>query len=177
MRQTSYSAELKESIIRRLQGPSSPKISELSADTGISLSTLYQWRKQALSQNPGTPHDTSPHLRSAEEKWQLVKRAQELEGQELGVFLRQEGVHLVQIDEWRADILRALKPMSKKRTSRSKHNPKAAKRIKLLEAELKRKEAALAEAAALLLLSKKVEAWWAEEDADTAPRRDKRSSK
>ena len=77
MRQTSYSAELKESIIRRLQGPSSPKISELSADTGISLSTLYQWRKQALSQNPGTPHDTSPHLRSAEEKWHLVKRAQE----------------------------------------------------------------------------------------------------
>jgi hypothetical protein len=67
--------------------------------------------------------------------------------------------------------------MSKKRTSRSKHNPKAAKRIKLLEAELKRKEAALAEAAALLLLSKKVEALWAEEDADTAPRRDKRSSK
>ena len=93
MRQTSYSAELKESIIRRLQGPNPQKISELSADTGISLSTLYQWRKQALSQNPGTPHDTSPHLRSAEEKWHLVKRAQELEGQELGVFLRQEGVH------------------------------------------------------------------------------------
>jgi predicted RND superfamily exporter protein len=67
--------------------------------------------------------------------------------------------------------------MSKKRKTRSKQDPKMARRIKQLEAELKRKEAALAEAAALLLLSKKVEALWAEEDAGTAQRREKRSSK
>ena len=52
-----------------------------------------------------------------------------------------------------------------------------AKRIKGLEAELKRKDAALAEAAALLLLSKKVEALWEVEDADTAQKHEQRSSK
>ncbi len=52
-----------------------------------------------------------------------------------------------------------------------------AKRIQALEAELKRKDAALAEAAALLLLAKKAEALWAEEDDDTAPNSGRGSSR
>ena len=52
-----------------------------------------------------------------------------------------------------------------------------AKRIKQLEAELKRKDAALAEAAALLLLAKKVEALWEEEDVNTTPSSERTSSK
>ena len=91
----------------------------------------------------------------------------ELEGQELGAFLRQEGVYLAQLDEWRADIMRALNPMSKKRDMKRKKEKAVANQVKQLKAELKRKDAALAEAAALLLLSKKAEALWEEEDAST----------
>jgi len=117
---------------------------------------LYKWRKYATSSHH--PEQCSPQLRSAEDKWRLITQAYELEGQELGAFLRQEGVYLAQLDEWRADIMRALNPMSKKRDMKRKKEKAVANQVKQLKAELKRKDAALAEAAALLLLSKKSEA-------------------
>ena len=174
MGRTGYSPELKESIKKRFQSPNPPSISQLSADTGISSTTLYKWRQevQLLSDLA-----TSPNLKSAEEKLRIVIEAQSLEGQDLGSFLRQEGVYLTNIDQWRAEALRALKPMTKKKKSKSKQERDVAKRIQALEAELKRKDAALAEAAALLLLAKKAEALWAEEDDDTAPNNGRGSSR
>ena len=162
--------------MKRLQGSQPTKNSELSLEIGISRSTLYKWRKQATSPDSTTSR-TSPHLRSAEEKLRLVSQAQELEGQELGEFLRREGVYLAQLDEWQSDIMRALKPLSQKRKTKTKEEKAVAKRIKQLEAELKRKDAALAEAAALLLLAKKVEALWEEEDVNTTPSSERTSSK
>jgi transposase len=50
---------------------------------------------------------------------------------------------------------------------KSKTASEDAKRIKKLERELRRKEKALAEAAALLVLQKKVQAIWGDEDDDT----------
>jgi transposase-like protein len=178
MRGNLYSLELKESISKRFQGASPPKIAELSVSTGISKSTLYLWRQQALpSISSPSPLSCSPPRRSADEKWRLIKLSEALEGQELGEFLRREGLHLAQLDEWRTDILKALKPMNKKIKSRSKRERELEKRVKYLEADLKRKESALAEAAALLLLSKKVKVLWEEEDAATAPNYAKGSSK
>jgi transposase len=166
MGRTGYSPELKESIKKRFQAPNPPSISQLSAGTGISSTTLYKWRQEIkLLSNPAT----SPNLKSAEEKLRIVIEAQSLEGQDLGSFLRKEGVYLTNIDQWRAEALKALKPMAKKKKSKSKQERDVAKKIQALEAELKRKDAALAEAAALLLLAKKAEALWAEEDDDTAP--------
>ena len=67
--------------------------------------------------------------------------------------------------------------MSKKRDMKRKKEKAVANQVKQLKAELKRKDAALAEAAALLLLSKKSEALWEEEDASTTLGNDSRSSK
>ena len=161
-----YAPELKESIIKRLQTPSGPSLNEISAQTGISKSTHYLWRQEASSP---TTHPTSPHLRSAEEKLTLLTASQGLEGQELGAFLRREGVHLTQLEEWRVDAIEALKPMSQKKSTKTKKERAVA--------ELKRKDRALAEAAALLLLSKKAEALWAEEDDGTAPSNGQGSSR
>jgi len=67
--------------------------------------------------------------------------------------------------------------MSKKRDMKRKKEKAVANQVKQLKAELKRKDAALAEAAAPLLLSKKSEALWEEEDASTTLGNDSRSSK
>ena len=91
--------------------------------------------------------------------------------------MRREGVHLTQLEEWRVDAIEALKPMSQKKSTKTKKERAVAMRIKQLEAELKRKDRALAEAAALLLLSKKAEALWAEEDDGTAPSNGQGSSR
>ncbi|MCI0573782.1 MAG: hypothetical protein L0Y66_23850 [Myxococcaceae bacterium] len=88
----------------------------------------------------------------------------------LSSFLRKEGVTLEQLEEWRRAAGEALSPEGRKRSAK----PSAeAKRIRQLEAELHRKEKALAEAAALLVLKKKVQALWGDEDDSTDERSEK----
>jgi len=78
-----YSPELKESIKKHFQSPNPPSISQFSADTGISSTTLYKWRQEVKLL---IDLATSPNLKSAEEKLRIVIEAQSLEGQELGSF-------------------------------------------------------------------------------------------
>ena len=82
----------------------------------------------------------------------------------LGEFLRKEGLHSAQIEEWTALAVAAL---ATNKPARRKVSPEA-KRNKELERELRRKEKALAEVAALLVLKKKAQEIWGDEDDDTA---------
>jgi transposase len=59
---------------------------------------------------------------------------------------------------------------------RPKASSAESKRIKELERELRRKEKALAETAALLVLRKKADALWGDEDASTESKNDDESS-
>ena len=83
---------------------------------------------------------------------------------ELGEFLRRSGLHEATLAEWRAAALEGLAPR--------KVSGKEGKRVRELERELRRKERALAEAAALLVLQKKAQAIWGDEDENTDPRTD-----
>jgi hypothetical protein len=73
------------------------------------------------------------------------------------MFLRKEGVHTAELEDWRAKAtaagISALKDLKRKK---SEQTPEA-RRIRELESELRRKEKALAEAAALLVLQKKLQ--------------------
>jgi hypothetical protein len=92
----------------------------------------------------------------------LVLEASRLSEAELGAFLRREGLHEAELDEWRDAMMSGLKPAASKR-ARSEEG----RRVRELEKELRRKDKALAEAAALLVLQKKVRALWGDEDDDT----------
>jgi transposase len=93
---------------------------------------------------------------SWEEKSRVVVESRGRKGEELGAFLRKEGLHEVQLRDWEMGMREGLKARGRKPT----HNAADVKRIKELERELNRKEKALAEAAALLVLKKKMEALW-----------------
>jgi hypothetical protein len=101
--------------------------------------------------------------RSAEEKVRIVVAASALAPAELGAFLRREGVHEAEVEQWRAAILEALESGVAKGSGRSADG----KRIKELERELRRKDKALAETAALLVLQKKVREIWGDGDDGT----------
>jgi transposase len=107
---------------------------------------------------------------TAEEKLEAVLEAAALTEEELGAFLRRKGLHEAQLVEWRKAILAGLE----KRPGGSKRSFET-KRIRELERELRRKEKALAEAAALLVLQKKVQALWGDEDGDTPPKKGRKS--
>jgi transposase-like protein len=99
---------------------------------------------------------------SAEERLRAVLEASRLSDEQLGAFLRREGLHEATLREWRAAALEAL--------GTAKGSTTEARRVRELERQLLRKDKALAEAAALLVLQKKVRAIWGDEDDDTEPR-------
>jgi transposase-like protein len=105
------------------------------------------------------PEDWKP-----EERLRAVIEAAGLSDAELGEFLRRSGLHEATLAEWRGAALEAL--------GTRKTSGKEAKRVRELERELRRKERALAEAAALLVLQKKAQAIWGDEDESTEPRSD-----
>jgi len=129
----------------------------LSRETGVAQATLSRWLREAstIAAVPGDETDPKPKSRalcerSADEKMRLVLEAARLSEEELGAFLRREGLHEADLDEWREAMLAGLTPPSNKQV-----RSQDARRVRQLEQELRRKEKALAEAAALLVLQKK----------------------
>lgn len=171
-----YSNTVKKRMVCRLSGPDAISASALSHDVGISQSTLSRWLREAgnmITMNepkkPSPPQ--SPREWPFERKLRVVYEALSLSDKELGEFLRREGLHEAQLDEMRLAVKEAL---SSEKKRPSKKGSSETKKIKKLEKELARKEKALAEVTALLVLKKKVEAYYlgAEED-DTKKKNDK----
>lgn len=170
-----YSENFKRKMVQRMSGPGAVSATSLSKEVGVAQATLSRWLLQARTLRPAmtktdsTPPQptTSPRERTPEDKLRLLTEAGRLTNDELGEFLRREGLHEAELDEWRATILGALRP------PQSKHARSAeVRRIKQLESELRRKDKALAEAAALLVLQKKVREIWGDGDDDTTKESD-----
>ena len=162
-------------MIRKLTSPRAPSVYELAAKTGVHQTTLSRWVREGTrlrapmssdneDQAPTPPRAARrPQDFSPEEKLRLVQQAGQLDSAELGAFLRREGVHEADLAEWRTQANEAaLAALSGRRQRTSEQ-----KRVRKLESELRRKEKALAEAAALLVLAKKARALWPDEDDDT----------
>jgi transposase-like protein len=122
-----------------------------------------------MSKPKKNPTPKSPRDWPFEQKLRVVYEAMSLSDKELGEFLRKEGLHEAQLTEMRRAVEEAL---SSKKKGVSKRGSKEAKKIKELERELSRKEKALAEVTAILVLKKKLEAYFSgDEDENTGKKR------
>lgn len=171
-----YSTGLKSNMVRKMAGPEGVSATSLAREVGIPQPTLSRWLRAAgtvagLSiappaqgreqpMTPRRPRDWSP-----EDKLNAVFEAQALCEDELGAFLRRKGLHEAQLQEWRTLILVGLQGHRQRAGARP--STADARRIRELEKELDRKDKALAETAALLVLQKKVQALWGDADAPT----------
>jgi transposase-like protein len=99
---------------------------------------------------------TSAKKWSPKEKLKAVTETQSMSEGEIGIYLRREGLHSQQLNDWRSQVLTSLEVSPK--TIAAKDGRDA--QIKDLEREILRKDKALAEAAALLILQKKVDLIW-----------------
>jgi transposase-like protein len=114
-----------------------------------------------------------PHTWSPEEKLAVVLEAAGVPEAELGAFLRRKGIHEAQLIEWRQHVTEgAVTALRGAGRGDRKAALADARRVRELERELRRKDKALAEAAALLVLKKKAQAIWGDEDDDTKPESD-----
>ncbi|MCP4826428.1 MAG: transposase [Shimia sp.] len=158
-----YSEEFKSSIIAKMLPPNSIPVPELARDTGVPKDTLYTWRIKQLRSNGCAPAKQLPTggLSSAQ-KFSIVMATARLNEAELSEYCRRQGLYPQQISAWRDSCAQANASASAK-VDRAKLNTQA-RQIKQLEAELRRKDKALAETAALLVLQKKVQAIWGESE-------------
>jgi transposase-like protein len=155
---TVYPEEFKASIIAKMLPPNNVPVPQLVRETGIPKDTLYSWRsKHRKAQGGTTPQSTAGEL-SSEEKFAVVLESASLNEVELGEYCRRKGFYPQQIAAWRQSCLHA-NAIAPPKADRAELKAQS-KHIKQLEAELRRKEKALAEAAALLILQKKVQALW-----------------
>lgn len=169
-----YSDMFKRKMIQKLTGPNAISAWALSKQVDVPQTTLSTWLRKAGIQPPfdfqnqnikqmsKTVTDKSPNAWSPEEKLRTVLEAAALSNEQLGAFLRSKGLHETHLQQWRLQMLHGLG-----KQSITKKNTTEAKQIRQLEKELRRKDKALAETAALLVLKKKVQAIWGDEDDDT----------
>lgn len=156
-----YTEQFKEQMVKKMAVPGGLTATALAQEIGITQSTLSRWKKDygrvlEVTRRRGQKR---PKDWSAEEKLRALTDTAKLSEAELGVYLRREGLHSVQLGQWTKEVLDGLNlltPTGRKRRVISVEKRK----IKELERELRRKEKALAEATAILILKKKAELIW-----------------
>ncbi len=160
-----YSDEFKDSIVKRMMPPNSVSVMSLSRETGISDVTLYKWRKDYRNRGIAVPADEgNPETWSAEDKLAVVIETAAMNEVQLSEYCRSKGLYAEQIQQWKMSALSGYQRSEQieKDKARTRHDDK--KTLKKLERELRHKEKALAETAALLVLRKKLNAIWGDEE-------------
>ncbi len=113
---------------------------------------------------PGTGN--KPDKWSSEEKFAVVLETATLNESELSEYCRKKGLYPEQVTEWKTACLKANSSPVDHRKALSEDRKRDKKAIKSLTKELKRKDKALAETAALLVLRKKAQAIWGDPEDD-----------
>ena len=177
-----YSTGFKERMVRRMSGVDAISASALAKEIGVPQPTLSKWLRLASTacrddffesgfRKVTTVTGKRPQDWTAEEKLRVVLESASLTGEELGAFLRSKGLYESHLEQWRAQTLDGLhgKTSGKKAL---KKKPES-KEIRKLKQELARKDKALAETAALLVLKKKALSIWGDEDESTPRKNEK----
>jgi len=164
---TTYSPERKEATQRRMMPPENKSVMELARETGITNQTLYNWRRQLKIRGVAVPgNGKNSEQWSSEDKFAVVLETATMSIAEQAEYCRRKGLFIEQIKAWRQICLGANANAAEMAKSQREQNKGDQKRIRTLEKELHRKEKALAEVAALLVLRKKVQAIWGGESED-----------
>lgn len=163
--QKRYSEKFKEATIKKMMPPAPVSVPQLCRETGVSDVTLYKWRKEYRNKGVAVPaYKSKPENWSAEDKLAVIIETASFNEVQLSEYCRSKGLFKKQIDQWKEEALSGYQKSAQATKQQSRHRREDKKKIKQLERELKRKEKALAETAALLVLAKKYETIWGEDE-------------
>jgi hypothetical protein len=149
-----YSEAVKADVRKRMSPPMRQSVAQISAELGIHVVTLYNWRKSWRLQGEVVPaSEKDPEGWSATDKFTVVLETAGLNATELSAYCRERGLYPEQVERWRQASQDANeKPVLTLKEQKELERLRAQdqKEIKRLKQVLRRKEKALAEAAALL---------------------------
>jgi len=149
-----YSEEFKISIAARMLPPNNAQVSDLSKETGVPIDTLYGWRAKYRNKNSELPSvGKSTDKFTAVEKMAIINDTAKLNEFELSEYCRAKGMYQIQVDNWKRDMILGYQIIEKRKAE----PVQAVKEYSYaeLEKEIVRKDKALAEVTALLVLQKK----------------------
>jgi len=156
-----YTDEFKEQLVGKMMPPNAQSVAQISRDTGVSEQTLYNWRNRYRQKGNVVPAAPSnPENWSGADKLAVIIETASMNEQALSEYCRKKGLYPEQIARWKemaisgADNQQHLSRTEKKQWQAEKNKSRQ------LEKELRRKEKALAETAALLVLKKKAQVIW-----------------
>ncbi len=153
-----HSEEFRKAIVQKMCVPGGKTVIELSREIGVCEQTLYNWRKM-IQNNLSRHQERSPRGWKISDKYQAILDTAGQSGEELGQWLRKNGLQTTHIDIWKKECLSVLSNDSYKEENRQ---------LKLrnmeLEKEIDRKDKALAEVTALLVLKKKLNKLFGKEE-------------
>lgn len=155
------SEEFKKSAVQKFHSRGARSVEEVAGGIGVSAWSLYQWSKRFSAIDPGMKKsEKRPQDRSASEKLKVVIEFESLAVDKRGEFLRREGLHLEHLEAWKKSMQAALEPGWKLTANERAERAEDKKKIRELERDLHRKDRALAETTALLVLKKKADLIW-----------------
>jgi hypothetical protein len=146
-----YGQAFKDRAVARLLPPENASVESISHELGVSVSTLERWRSEALAEP------------ERERRWTAAARLEAviataaMDEAAKSAWCREQGVFPSELERWRASAAAALAEPEEARAS-PQETRRDRQRIKELERQLRRKDKALSETAALLVLSKKLSA-------------------
>jgi transposase-like protein len=162
---TTYSSDFKASLIAKMLPPNNVSVPELASETGIPKDTLYSWRTKARTQDRdrSDARPQSAKAWSSKARFMAVLETATMNAEQTAEYCRRRGLYPEQLAAWRGDCEQAGNHALQAHRVEAEQAKAQRARIRELERELRRKDAALAETAALLTLSKKAAVIWGDE--------------
>jgi len=162
-----YSEEFREQSVREMMPPNAMSVAQVSRETGVSEQTLYNWRNRFRHEGKAVPADPSnPENWNGENKLAVVIETAALNEEELAEYCRRKGLYVEQIARWREGAIAGAETQRPLSATERRELQQERKKSRKLGKELRRKEKALAETAALLVLQKKAQAIWGDGEDD-----------
>lgn len=148
-----FSIEKRQAIVAKALDRKNQTLREVAEANGVGFSTLQKWLKLSRDGKPSHPDKPLSHKLTRAEQFRLLCEAESLDENALGTFCRKHGIFSYQLQQWKDEFMS--NDNQDKNQSRDPELKKLKAEIKLLKKELNRKDKALAETSALLILKKK----------------------
>lgn len=158
---TKYSPEFREQAVQKTLNRGDQTIEEIADKLSVNCYTLKNWLKEYRPKPmPPKLNAKCPADWTSEEKLHALMASYGLKDEELNSFCRQQGLFTHHLSSWKNDFTHKHLPPNPPKSDKVLRDE-----INQLNKELSRKDKALAEAAALLILQKKFQAFWAEKES------------
>ena len=163
-RVTRYTAAIKASVLSKAFAPNPASVVDLAKEFNIPKGTVYTWVDN-MRKSQGKAGSVRSNDKSAEAKLQAVIDTASMSEQERGAYCREHGIYTHHLGEWREQFLQGFGTRAVSRKE-AKAERIAQNEYNKLKRELHKKDKALAEVSALLILKKKADLLWGVADED-----------